>query len=235
MPTNTENITIDQTLSHIKAVENGWLRAHITDCTLHPIVWLVFSGLLALAWLIEPLRGDSTIGISLLMFLRFVLGFIVLGSLWGRVGAGMLVGICLFFVLMGMNSLSLLMWDAPQPTIISNPIQHAQWLANALFVLGLAGLIACALMTFVLRSGRLELSRRFVRLSLQSLTTLQIVLLVELGYTGLSYAAKVDQHDIPIAQSSARSDSRRHIPSANSPLERPAHEEPVGVPSQPRG
>ena len=75
-----EHTTTDQALTHLKVVENQWLRAQITDSTLHPIVWIVFSGLLGLAWLIEPGRVDSTIGISLLMFLRFVLGFIVVGS-----------------------------------------------------------------------------------------------------------------------------------------------------------
>jgi hypothetical protein len=223
MQAKAEHTTIDETLSHLKAVENRWLLAQITDSTLHPIVWLIFIGLLGLAWLIQPGKVDSTLGVALLMFLRFVIGFIVLGSLWGRVGAGMLVGICLFFLLMCMNSLSILMWDAPLSTI-TNQIQHAEWLANALFVFGLIGLVACAAMTLALRSGRLQLSRRFVRLSLQSLTTLQIILLVELGYTGLAYATKLDQRDIPIAQSSVRSDFRHHIPSANGPLDRPAHE-----------
>lgn len=79
-------------------------------------------------------------------------------------------------------------------------------------------------MTFALRSRRLALSRRFVRLSLQTLSALQIMLLIELGYTGLSYAAKVDQHDIPIARASAA-----HTPAANIPLKRPVHERLIKI------
>ena len=216
MSTKAEHPTADQALRQLKTVENLWLKGRITDSTLHPIVWLVFSGLFILAWLIQPGNVDSAISVSLLMFLRFVLGFIVVGSIWGRVGAGMLVGVCLFFMLMCMNSLSILMWDAPLSRIISNPIQHAEWLANALFVLGLCGLIVCALITFVLRSGRFELSRRFVRLSLQALSMFQIMLLVELGYTGLSYATKLDQRGMPTTRASDWSDSPRHTPSASS-------------------
>jgi len=217
MPTESKHTAADQAVSQLKSVENRFLRARIADSTLHPIVWLIFGGLLGLAWLIQPAKGDSTIAVSLLMFLRFVLGFVLVGSLWRRVGTGMLVGVCLFFLLMCLNSVSILMWDAPLSTFISNPIQHAQWLADALFVLAVAGLIACALMTFALRSGRLALSRRLVRSSLQTLTVLQVMLLVELSYTGLAYATKSDQHDIPIARASARSDSAHHASSATSP------------------
>jgi len=214
MRSKVEHTTTDQALKQLRTVHDQWLRAKIADSTLHPIVWLVFIGLLILAWLIQPGKVDSPIGVSLLMFLRFVLGFVVVGSILGRVGAGMLVGIGLFFFLMCVNSLSTLMWDTPLSKIIINPIQHAEWLANALFVLGLLGLIACALITFALRSRRLELSRRFARVSLQALSILQILLLVELGYTGLSYATKLDQHDIPVARASD-SDSARHTTPAN--------------------
>ena len=181
-----------QALCQIRQVDKLWLQAKIHDSTLHPIVWLLFTGLLGLAWLIEPDTNDSPIAISLLMFLRFVPIFILGGSLWGRVGTGAVLGVSLFFALMGAESLSVLMWDAPLSILTTTLVRHADWLANALYLLGLFGLVACGIGTFVLRHEKLGMSRRYVQFSLQVLAAVQIALVIELAYIGLWSTIELD-------------------------------------------
>jgi hypothetical protein len=181
-----------QVVGQMRQVEKLWLQAKINDSTLHPIVWLLFSGLLALAWLIQPETNDSPIAISFLMFLRFVLIFILGGSMWGRVATGAVIGVILFFALMGAESLSVLMWDVPLSKLSTKLVQHADWIANALYLLGLLGLVACGAVTYVLRHKKLHMSRRYVQLSLQVLATVQIALVIELAYIGFWSTIELD-------------------------------------------
>ncbi len=167
----------------LQSVDERLLRSWLNDCTLHPVVWLILSGLWALAWIMQPEASDTTWALSSLLFLRFVPMFVVVGSLWGRAGTGALVGIGVFFVLMGVESLSLLMWDARLPRSSATLVRHASGVGNALFLIGLAGLLGCGAATFLLRRDRQARSRRFVRRCLEVLAIVQIALLVELTCT----------------------------------------------------
>ena len=168
----------------VKEVQEQWLQARISDSTLHPIAWLMLSGLLVFAWILQPVKTDSVLTISSLMFLRFVPLFIVVGSFWGRAGTGAIVGTGLFFGLMGLESLSVLMWEVDLSKHSPKLVRHAAWVGDALFLLGLLGLLACGAMTFMLRRENKALSKRYVQRCLQFLLILQMMLVVELTYTG---------------------------------------------------
>jgi hypothetical protein len=184
-------ISADRAGSILADVQQAWLRARIRDSTLHPVAWLLLSGLLALAWIVQPTRTDSTLTISSLMFLRFVPLFIVVGAIWRRAGTGLIVGVALFFALMGLESLSVLMWDVALPRPATRLVPHAAWLSNALYLLGILGLLTCGVTTFMLRREKAAMSRRYLQRCLQMLGLVQIALVVELTYTGLGVGTEL--------------------------------------------
>jgi hypothetical protein len=83
----------------------------LKDRTVRSIFRLLLGGLCVMAWLIQPEPSDTPFAISMLMFLRFVPLFVAAGSIWGRAGRGAMIGIGLFFFVMGTEALSILMWD----------------------------------------------------------------------------------------------------------------------------
>lgn len=160
-----------------------WQRAEIRDSTLHPIGWLLLSGLLVLAWVLQPTKTDTALTTLSLMFLRFVPIFIVVGSLRGRAGTGAIVGIGLFFALMGIESLSALTWEVNLSGHSAWLAQHAAWVIDALYLTGLVCLMICGALTFMLRRPRNTSSRLSVRRCLQLLLIIQTVLVVDLTYS----------------------------------------------------
>ena len=159
-------------------------RTQIRDSTLHPIGWLLLCGLLILAWLLQPAKTDTALTTLSLMFLRFVPVFIVVGSLWGRAGAGAVIGIGLFFALLGIESLSVLTWEVNLAKYNAWLVPHATWVTDALFLMGLVCLMICGATTFVLRREKNAPSKRHVRRCLQLLVIIQTVLIVDLTYSG---------------------------------------------------
>jgi hypothetical protein len=168
----------------VREVQEHLLRTQIRDSTLHPIVWLLLSGLLVFAWVLQPVKTDASLSTVSLMFLRFVPVFIIFGSLWGRAGTGAIVGIGLFFGLMGVESLSVLTWEVDLSSHHARLFRHAAWVGDALYLLGLVGLLACGAATFILRREKKALSKRYVRRCLELLLIIQTVLVVDLTYTG---------------------------------------------------
>lgn len=191
------------------AAPQSWLRRQwqargrqFNDCALHPIVRLVICGACLLAWTIKPGATDPPLAISLLMFLRFVPIFIVGGSFFERAAAGMLIGSGLFFALLGAESLSLAMWDAHLaiPVASFKVVWHAEYLANVLYLLGVVGLLLCAVVTHALRREQQYAYQRYLRLSVQALVMVQLALVAELGYTGLRHAIGTDQNSAGIVE-----------------------------------
>ena len=91
----------------------------------------------------------------------------------------------LFFALLGIQSLSVFMWDVQLPKSNANLAGHATWLGHLLCTIGLAGLLACAALTYFVRQEKAGLSKRYVRRCMHILACVQMVLIVELTYTGL--------------------------------------------------
>src|SRR5690242_6025370 len=90
----------------------GVFRQHFTDSRLSSPVRLLLAVIAILSWLIQPTAADSIPAITLLMFLRFVPVFVLIGSRFGHAGAGAIVGMAIFFIMMGAGSLSFVTWDA---------------------------------------------------------------------------------------------------------------------------
>src|SRR5262249_27527039 len=104
-------------------LRNHWLKTRIIDSRLNPVLRWVLAGVAILSWIIQPRPFDSTLAITLLMFLRFVPVFVLVGSCFGRAGAGTIVGVALFFAMMAAESLSFVAWDAE---LVSSASQIAQ-------------------------------------------------------------------------------------------------------------
>ncbi len=168
----------------------------IQDCTLSPVVRLLIGGVCFLAWLIEPVTTDPTLGTSLLMFLRFVPVFIIGGSQCGRAGRGAIIGISLFFTLLAIEALSILLWDAhPVLQICSfKPARHAGNLANLLYLLAGLGVLLCAAATIAMRQRKQGSYHNYLRWSVQVVIAVQLAIVVELGYTGLRQAIGADRN-----------------------------------------
>lgn len=173
-----------------------WLKAdQAKDSALHPIVRLVICGLCILAWMIQPETTDSSGATTLLMFLRFVPIFIIGGSLHGCARKGALIGVALFFTLLGLEALSIVIWDVHLPESALKMVRHAGVLANLLYGLALVGLLLCGAVTFAVRRERRKVSERYLRLAMQVLVMVQLALVVEIGYTGLRHAIGADRNN----------------------------------------
>jgi hypothetical protein len=163
--------------------------AQIADCSLNPVTRLVIGGIFMLAWVIQPAAHDPALAVILLMFLRFVPLFVIGGSLCGRTGVGTIVGIGMFFALMGAESLSLLMWDGELtlPEVNRKLVRHAGDVSRVLYVLGAVGLFACVATAVALRGEQHNAYAHYLRLSLHVLVAVQLALVAELAYTSLRH------------------------------------------------
>jgi hypothetical protein len=171
--------------------------AQIADCSLHPVARLMIGGIFMLAWVIQPAAHDPALAVILLMFLRFVPLFVIGGSLCGRTGVGTLVGIGLFFALMGAESLSLLMWDGhiTLPEVNRKLVRHAGDVSRVLYLLGAVGLLACLATAVALRGEQHNAYAHYLRLSLHVLVAVQLALVAELAYTSLRHFTGISGQD----------------------------------------
>jgi hypothetical protein len=153
----------------------------LDDFTLSPLARLLVCGVCLLTWVIPPGSTYAPFDLSLLMFLRFVPVFIVGGSLCGHAMRGTIIGMGLFFVLMAADSLSLLMWDIHRIVPVAfKPVRHATNLANFLYLFGAAGLLVSGAATLAHRQNKHQAYKRYLRLSLQALMTVQLAIVIEL-------------------------------------------------------
>ena len=184
-----------------KELREEWLRTQIKDSTLHPVVAMLFSGLWVLAWVIEPHASDSPAAIALMTFLRFVPIFTVGGSLCGRTGTGTMIGVGLFFALMGAESLSIMIWDADILKSSAKLVHHAATLANLLYLDGLL----CGTAILALRPEMSPEFKRYWQLSLLLLAAVHVLLVFEITYACLRNAQGPPAARIDTVQASDKS------------------------------
>lgn len=182
--TSTTLLGNNTTATALAGICRRQLKTKVSDSRLSPPVRLLLVGIALLSWLIQPSAADSIPAIALLMFLRFVPVFVLIGSRFGRAGAGAVVGMAIFFVMMGAGALSFVTWDAAMVGSATHAARQAVNLGNLLYVLAALSLALCLAVIFHFNRNTSQPTGQHARYLLQIMLAVQLVVLVELAYLG---------------------------------------------------